>query len=74
MDDEEVFDISKVVDNVNGVENININKQTFDRENICIHWVAYAFKIRYQRNNGSFFPVSYTLVRLGGGQKRGLKG
>ena len=49
MDDEEVFDISKVVDNVNGVENININKQTFDRENICIHWVAYAFKTQYQK-------------------------
>ena len=37
MDDKKVFDITEVVDNVIGVENININKCMFDRKNIFIH-------------------------------------
>ena len=64
MDDKKVFDITEVVDNVIGVENININKCMFDRKNIFIH-IGLHMPSRFNIKIGSFFPVSHTLRKVG---------
>ena len=46
MDDEEEFDISKVVDNVNGVECVNIKKHSFDGKNVCMCHSPPSFNIK----------------------------